>query len=267
MVRSATRGAGRVAGPPSSGAAALAADLASAADPVALARRVGLDPDPWQGEVLRSSASRILLNCCRQSGKSTAAGLLGLHKATYSPGSTTLLVSPGQRQSGELFRKVLAAYRRLGRPVPSTAENQMSMALENESRIISLPGNESTIRTYTCDLLVIDEAARVSDDLYTAVRPMLAVSGGRLLALSTPHGVSGWWSEAWHGPDPWERYQVPASDCLRISPAFLAEERLALGEWKFEQEYFCKFLEDAWQIFSNEAIAGIFSDDFQEVEL
>ncbi len=267
MAQRATLTSPRVARPPSSGAAALAADLASRLDPVSLARRVGIGPDPWQGEVLRSTAPRILLNCCRQSGKSTAAGLLGLHRAVYSPGSTTLLVSPGQRQSSELFRKVLAAYRRLGRPVPSEAENAMSLALENNSRVISLPGNESTIRTYTCDLMVIDEASRVSDDLYAAVRPMLAVSGGRLLALSTPHGVSGWWAEAWHSSDPWERYEVPADQCPRISRSFLAEERLALGEWKFEQEYFCKFLEDAWQIFSNEAIAGIFSDDFQEVEL
>jgi hypothetical protein len=267
VARSGTRTTRRAVGPVPSGAAALAADLGSRLDPVVLARRVGISPDEWQARALRSRSPRILLNCCRQSGKSTVAGLLGLHKAIYSPGSTTLLVSPGQRQSQELFRKTLAAYRHLNRPVPAEAENAMSLALDNGSRVVSLPGNESTIRAYTADLLLVDEAARVSDDLYTAVRPMLAVSGGRLLALSTPQGVSGWWAEAWHGPDPWERYEVPAALCPRITPDFLAEEKLALGEWKFEQEYNCKFMADEWQLFSNESIEAMFSPNLKEIEL
>jgi Helicase len=267
MARSQTRSRLRGSRPTPNGAAALAADMAARLDPVVLARRVSIEPDPWQVEVLRSTAPRALLNCCRQSGKSTVAGLLALHKALYTRGSTTLLVSPGQRQSQELFRKTLAAYRTLGRPIAPEAENQMSLLLENGSRVVSLPGNESTIRAYTADLLVVDEASRVPDDLYVAVRPMLAVSGGRLLALSTPQGVSGWWAEAWHSPDPWARWEVPASVCPRITPAFLAEERLALGEWKFAQEYECRFMADAWQIFSDEAIAALFTTPFEEIDL
>jgi Terminase large subunit, T4likevirus-type, N-terminal len=244
------------------------ADLAAFVDPVALARRVDIIPDPWQVEVLRSAAGRILLNCSRQSGKSTVAGLLAVHAALYSPNSTTLLVSPGQRQSQELYLKARAMYRRLGRPVAPEAENMMSLSLENGSRIISLPGNESTVRTYTADLLIVDEASRVRDDDYAAYSPMLAVSGGRLLALSTPHGVSGWWSEAWHDDfQNWARWEVPATSCPRISPEFLTEERLRLGEWRFKQEYLCQFLDDAWSIFSAEAIDGISNNSIAEVSL
>jgi hypothetical protein len=232
-----------------------------------LARRVGIDPDPWQTKALRSSSPRVLLNCCRQSGKSTVAGLLALHAALYRPRSTTLLVSPSQRQSTELFRKVLAAYRHLSRPIPSEAENAMSLLLDNGSRVVSLPGNESSIRAFTADLLIVDEASRVPDDLYVAVRPMLAVSGGRLLALSTPQGVSGWWAEAWHSPDAWERYDVPAASCPRIDPSFLEEERLALGEWRYAQEYECKFMDDEWSIFSAEAIAALASSALEEIEI
>jgi Terminase large subunit, T4likevirus-type, N-terminal len=229
---------------------------------------VEIIPDPWQAEVLRSGAGRILLNCSRQSGKSTVAGLLALHKALYVPHSTTLLVSPGQRQSQELYLKARGMYRRLGRPVQAEAENQMSLSLENGSRIISLPGNESTVRTYTADLLIVDEASRVRDDDYAAYSPMLAVSGGQMIALSTPRGVSGWWSSAWHDEaQSWARWEVPATSCPRISPEFLAEERLRLGEWKFLQEYMCKFLDDEWSIFSAEAIEGIANQTINEVEL
>jgi hypothetical protein len=43
----------------------IAADLAAGLDPVILAHQVGLEPDPWQAEVLRSPAPRQLLNASR----------------------------------------------------------------------------------------------------------------------------------------------------------------------------------------------------------
>src|SRR5919199_3284635 len=180
--------------------AELAVDLAAALDPVALAQQAGLDPDPWQRDVLRSTAPRVLLNCSRQSGKSTISALLALHTALYTPSALVLMLSPSLRQSAELFRKGLDLYRALGRPVPAQAETSLRLELEGGSRIISLPGSEATIRGYSgVRLLVIDEAARVEDTLYGSLRPMLAVSNGRLIALSTPFGRRGWWVEAWAG--------------------------------------------------------------------
>ena len=77
----------------------LARDLALALDPALLARRAGIDPDPWQADVLRSPAPRMLLNCSRQAGKSTVAAAIGVHEALYRPGSLVLLLSPALRQS------------------------------------------------------------------------------------------------------------------------------------------------------------------------
>ena len=91
-------------------------------------------------------------------------------------------------------------------------------------------------------MLVIDEAARVPDDLYRTVRPMLAVSHGRLICLSTPHGRRGFFYEAWMtGGDTWTRIQAPATEIPRITPEFLAEERRELGDSYFRQEYECSF--------------------------
>ncbi len=245
--------------------AAIAADLARALDPVLLAEQAGIMPDPWQASVLRSASARLLLNCSRQSGKSTITSVLAVHTALYAAGSLVLLLSPSLRQSGELFKKCLATYKDLGRPVSPESETALTLTLENGSRIVSLPGSkDGNIRGYSgVDLLVIDEAAWVADSLYMSVRPMLAVSGGRLMALSTPHGTRSWFYEAWRGIEKWERYEVPATMCPRISEEFLAEEKRNMGEWWYAQEYGCVFSEAETQAFRREDIDNAFREEVQ----
>jgi hypothetical protein len=242
-----------------------ATDLAMALDRVAFARAVGIEPDRWQEDLLRSTATRVLLNCARQSGKSTVAGVLAVHAALYEPGSLVLLLSPTLRQSQELFKKCLSLYRIADKPVLPESETALTLTLENGSRIVSLPGKEATIRGYSgVRLLAIDEAARVPEDLYASVRPMLAVSGGRLVALSTPFGTRGWWYEAWiNQEERWERYRITAEECPRISPEFLAEEQRNVGEWWFKQEYFCEFLDSQSQAFRREDIDAMFSEEVE----
>lgn len=242
----------------------LAEDLKLALDRVSFTKKLGLEPDPWQEDLLRSKSDRVLLNCARQSGKSTVAGVLAVHAALYEPGSLILLLSPTLRQSQELFKKCLSLYRIADKPVPPESETALTLTLKNGSRIVSLPGKEGTVRGYSgVRLLAIDEAARVPDDLYASVRPMLAVSGGRLVALSTPFGTRGWWYEAWRSEEPWERYRITAEECPRISPEFLAEEQRNVGEWWFKQEYFCEFLDSQSQAFRREDIDAMFSEEVE----
>jgi len=221
------------------------------ADPVKLAEALGLTPDPWQAEVLRSDSRRMLLNCCRQSGKSTTAAILALHRALYHPGSLVLMVSPGLRQSSELFKKALSYYRRLDRPVPAEAETRLQLELVNGSRIISLPGSADTSRGFSAVSLVLaDEASRIDDEMLATIRPMLSVSNGELIAMSTPAGKRGWWYTAWtDGGDAWRRFEVPAADCPRISPGFLADERRSLGQQVFAAEYECAFTDALDSVF------------------
>jgi hypothetical protein len=184
------------------------------------------------------------------------------------PGSLVLLLSPTLRQSGELFKKCAGVYQALGRPVPSESESALQLQGENGSRIVSMPGKEGTIRGYSgVRLLAVDEAAWVEDSLYMAVRPMLAVSAGRLVALSTPHGTRGWFYEAWRGNEPWERYEVSATSCPRISAAFLEEERRTMGEWWFEQEYMCRFLDAQTQPFGRDDVERCFREEVESWDL
>ena len=248
--------------------AALAARLApppAIPSRVELAARLGLALDPWQRAALATEARQVALNVTRQGGKSTVAALLGVHAALSRPGALVLAVSPGERQSKLLFKRMLGFYRALGKPVPAAVENRLSLELANGSEIHALPGQEGTIRGFSdVALLLVDEASRVPDDLYRAVRPMLAVSGGRLLALSTPFGKRGWWHQEWTAGGPaWERYEVPATACPRIAPAFLEEERRALGQWWYEQEYLCRFLDGETQAFRQEDVARAFAEEVE----
>ncbi|KAA0250324.1 MAG: terminase [Acidobacteria bacterium] len=244
--------------------ASLAHDLQMRLDPAALMTRAGMPPDPWQRDLLRSKADRMLLMCARQTGKSTVTAAIALHECFYSFGSLVLLLSPSLRQSQEVFRKVTDFRNRLGDAVPVKDESALRVEWTNGSRIVALPGTEETVRGFSgVRLLIVDEAARVADPLYFAIRPMLAVSGGRMVCLTTPFGKRGFFHDEWTGVNPWERIRITALDCPRISKAFLDEERNALGEWWFKQEYLCEFSDTTDQFFRTEDILRAFSDEVE----
>ncbi len=244
----------------------LADDLLMAMDPVALSRRSGIEPDDvWQTSLLRSAASRVLLNIHRQAGKSSMAAVIGVHDALYTPGSLVLILSPSLRQSGLVQRKVMQIYNAVGRPVAATEESALQLTLANGSRIVALPGQEGTVRGFSgVTRLILDEASRIPDELYYAARPMLAVSGGRLLAMTTPAGKRGFFFEEWeHGGADWMRVRATADQCPRISATFLAEEEKALGPRWFKQEYLCSFEETSDQLFSYDDVMGAITPDVQ----
>jgi hypothetical protein len=259
------------------------------ADPTRIMAR--MDPDPWQADLLRAPPQRTLLLCARQVGKSTTAAAMALQAAILEPPALVLIVSPSERQSGELLNKIKGFYAALSRsprpfrrpargprkaselnataaaldeawqalPAPDR-ESALQLHLANGSRVIGLPGKPATILGYSgVSLLIVDEAARVPDELYRSVRPMLATSRGRLLALSSPFGKRGWFHDEWHSPARWKRVRVKAEDCARIPPEFLAEERMALGERWYRQEYECSFEDVVGAVFSGEDIAAAFA--------
>ena len=229
----------------------------------------GIQPDQWQADLLRSTCSDILMLCARQRGKSLVAAALALAVAFTRPPALVLLLCPTLRQSGELFKeKLLGLYDRLHRPIPATQETALTLTLANGSRIISLPSSEKNIRGYSSvALLVVDEAARVPDELYNAIRPMLAVSAGRLIALSTPFGRRGWFYNEWHSSNNWYRARVTAENCPRIPAGFLAQERRSLGERWYRQEYLCSFEDAIGQIFASELLERAMASELEAFDI
>lgn len=242
----------------------MAADLACALDPVVFAQeKLEFNPDEWQADFLREEGN-ALLNCSRQSGKSTTTAIKGLHRGNYKPGSLILLLSPTLRQSRELFEKV-TQFRKSLKPGPVLIEdNRMSSTFENGSRVVCLPGNNpDNVRGFSRPSMVVeDEAAFVVDAAYTALRPMLAISGGQLVLMSTPHGRRGHFYEA-HKSGEFRMFTVTADQCPRITKEFLESEKRALGDALYRQEYFCEFLDTIDQVFRSEHIERAISEDVE----
>jgi hypothetical protein len=231
--------------------------IAGGLDPVKLAAIIGMDCDPWQAEVLRNPHQRELLVVARQGGKSSTASVAAVHAALFDPGALILIAAPSQRQSQELFRTMSTLYSAMGSPVPAETLNTLSITLENRSRIVALPADPVTTRGFSaCRLLVVDEAAFVSDEMMASVRPMLSVSHGRMLAMGTPYGRRGWFYEASKSHE-WRVTTVTAAENPRIAAGFLAAERVALGEMRYRREYECEFTDLAGRMFSTADIEAI----------
>jgi len=252
----------------------VARDLIYALNPFKFAQRLGINPDEWQRELLLSNASRIILNCSRQSGKSTIVAILALHHSLYTKKALTLVVSPSERQSKELFAKIVDFYQDLklekeGTILDSETENKHELQLSNKSRIISLPSKPQTLRGYSApSLILIDEAAQCADDLYNALTPMLAVSKGRLILLSTPFGKSGFFFNVWStGGADWEQYKITAVQCPRISPEWLEEQRRNTSAWSFNQEYLCSFEANESSFFDTDEVKRAFSDKVKAIRV
>jgi hypothetical protein len=243
-------------------------DLRLALDRVAFARSLGLEPDPWQLDVLNSDARNLILCCSRQSGKSTVGALLALHKALMSPGSLVIVCSPGERQSKELYQKVARFYRHLGYPVAAESDRRTGMELTNGSRIEALPAVERTTRGYAADLLIADEAAGIPDEDYYGILPMLIVTRGRQLLMSTPRGKRGFFHDIWHEADVgWEKYMVTADQVPRIGGEDLEAYRRGMPEYGFRQEFYCEFLETEDSVFTYDMIMGAVTSDVTPLDI
>ena len=246
----------------------LSSDLKMSLDPVIWAEtNFSLTLDPWQQDALQSTSRRSLWNVHRQGGKSVIASLKGLHKAIYVPGSLILMISPSERQSGELYRKWLKYYDLLDSPPSMPEDKALSCTLSNGSRVVALPDSEDTVRSFSAVSLIIeDESSAVSDSLHNAVRPMLAVSNGELLLMSTPRGKRGHFFEIATNPGPdWKIITVPVTECPRISKEFLEAERRSMPEQFFAQEYLCQFGENVDNFFSYDEIEAACNNDLPEL--
>jgi hypothetical protein len=215
----------------------------------------GFAPDGNQARVLRSEARQGILKCTRQWGKSTVTAAKAVKYAYEHAESLVLVVSPSMRQSDEYLAKVEKVVGLQGIKPRGDGHNAASLLLPNGSRIIGLPGNEKTTRGFSAvDMLLVDEAARVEDELYKALRPALATRNGAVWLMSTPCGKRGFFWEAWRSADEWDRVEVTCHECPRLSEAFLAQELRTLGPRLFAQEYLCEFMDLDGGLFDRELI-------------
>jgi hypothetical protein len=174
----------------------------------------------------------------RQVGKTTTAAWAIAHLMLFRPGSLSVIACPAQRQSKDGVPRVHDILIKVGAELKS--DNIYELELKNGARVLALPSTDDSIRGLTVDgFIIADEAARLSNDLISALRPMRArCPEARFAMLST----------AWSRTDPfWTAWQSDDASLIRLkatadtvsffSEEFLAEERRALGEDGFNREY------------------------------
>jgi hypothetical protein len=250
--------------------------------PVEFAISLGIEPDEWQVEVLASDHPRKILCCGRQTGKSTVAAILAIHTALTKPGSTVLVVAPGERQAKLLFSKALSHYRQAGYPLPAHSERRTGLELSNGSVIEALPAVERTTRGYSVDLLLVDEAAAVPDMDYHGILPALIATQGEQVLLSTPRGKRGFFWEIWHSVPEQNLLRLRTTGCASWSAAtswagYVMKTLKSSGARCLSSffarsstaEFYCEWLETEGSLFSYEDIEAALAagEDVEAVQI
>ena len=172
-----------------------------------------------------------------------------------------MVIASVERQAHLLFEKILAYIQEVrpqgikkGRDRPTKSKLQ----LRNGSVIHSLPtGLSGTgIRGFTIDLLIADEAAFIPEDVWVAVTPMLAITKGNIVLLSTPFGREGYFYRSFEDKT-FKQFHVSSEDCPRRNDEFLAEEKRRMTKLQYAQEYLGEFIDELRQFFPTELIKRV----------
>lgn len=220
--------------------------------------------DPWQKEYINSWGNNFLL-CGRQSGKSAAASIKFGKRAAENPNRKIYMLAYTEKQAYNLFFKTLM-YLRAVHPkmlISKGADKPTKhiINLKNGSQIfcyaVGLTGEG--IRGPTATDLVVDEAAPMAMEVFTAITPMLSITKGNFDILSTPRGKTDKEGRETYfyqcsKRDSFKKFYVSAEDCPRHSKEFLKEQKENMSELEYAQEYLAKFLDDLQRVFSDKQI-------------
>ena len=258
--------------PALSGVTGLAQALRMMADPVEAFRMMtGDEPLDWQVLYLPERRDALVLKG-RQVGASTAGACKAVRKAIVRRRSLCAIVSPSLKQSTEVKERARSHLDRLGLRLARDSESVLE--LENGSRILSLPGTAKSVRGWSADLLILDEAAFLDAETFLAARATVAATGGQVIVQSTPDGPFGHFYDLFQeavdvadatvdgAPDPTVdlvRFRVSSEDVSTISPDFLSRERATLSADDYAQEYLGQFTAPGAGIVSPERLRGLTS--------
>jgi hypothetical protein len=99
--------------------------------------------------------------------------------------------------------------------------------------------------------------------MQAAIAPMLAVSQGRQIDMSSPNGRRGYFYENWVNGAGIERIKIIGRECPRIGAEFLDKMLQKLGPMMFAQEFEGEFIDAESSAFSSEMIELALVDDFE----
>lgn len=233
---------------------------------------LGAPLDPWQNEFLDNAIKepRVAIAACRQSGKSTIASMFIAWCLLFIDNFTVLVASRSLRQAAYFVDKVREWVLAMVPPHAMTTMNRLSMALPNRSQIISIPcAQPDAGRGFSPHLFLLDEAAFAPDALFTAILPSLAATSGAMHMISSPNGKVGHFFEAFEGISQdvfWTR-RVTHRECPRITEKTLINDRIAMGDLRFRQEYEAEFISAEGAFFGALALDAFEQTEAQDLSL
>lgn len=232
-------------------------DLARARRDLAyFAGAVGSPLTGWQADALRLESRISVIVAPRQSGKSRALAVQGLWWALTRPGATVLLISAGEDASRRLLADVRGLVSGSAFLRASAVDEQAGLlTLTNGSSIRSVPASERQIRGWRVDLLLVDEAALVADDLLlgaafptTAARP-----DARIVMASSANVASGaFYDHAIRGEQGSQHvrtFRWRLADATWIAASTIAAARESMSPLRFSAEYEGEFASGAGALF------------------
>jgi len=223
--------------------------------------------DPWQEELLKTKGDVTVVSG-RQCGKTTGVSLLISKEALNIPNSYILIGAYVIEQAEHVFWKIkdymFAKHEKQikGRPTLHFME------LKNGSKIIckAVGDTGASMRGPTVTMLVLDEAAFIPDRAWVAIEPVISVSKGRTILLSTGQCKTGFFYKSTLNKNV-KQFHVSARDCPRHTKEFLDRKERELSAVAFAQEYLGEFLDDYNRKFTKEWIEKVCTIEKEEVTL
>lgn len=203
----------------------------------------------------------VLAVWSRQLGKSTTCSLFACLYAILNPNQTIIVIAHSERQSREIYRKILNFAHKVKEFKSSISkETQDETIFLNGSRILNLPCGDdgSYIRGFSANVVILDECAYIKDEIVSdVISPFLATKKeGKMIKLSTPRGKQGHFYKSYLSPI----YSVHRYDYNYgiksglISEDYILQKKEEMTSLSFAQEYEARFIDEASSYFPSALI-------------
>jgi len=194
----------------------------------------------------------IIAKLPRQVGKSITIISYILWYVLFNPTKSVAILANKSSTSREILGKLQLAYENIPFWMQQgvVTWNKGNIELENNSRVIASSTSSDSARSYTYNLIMLDEFAfvprNVADKFITSVYPTIS-SGktAKVIMVSTPNGMNlfyKYWVDAVEGRNKYKPIEAHWSVVPERDQKWYEETIANMGEEKFAQEFGCEFL-------------------------
>jgi len=234
---------------------------------------LNLKLDEYQKEILAHNGN-ILLCTGRQVGKTTIFSMKAAKKLINENNCKIIVVSLTEDQAQLIIMMILKYIEenalkliRKGRKAPTKSRIQLRNGSEVRSRAVGITGN--SVRGFTGDVLIVDEAARMPESVWTAAKPTLLTTAGQIWICSTPFGRQGYFYDCYLNKGKrFKVFHISSEEVIKNRPLssswtkeqreaaieFLKQEKEDMSKVRYAQEYLGMFMDDLQQFFPDNLI-------------